>query len=441
MDIEQIKKTITDQTREMNESLGRKKMVEREVPKDMLTGFLAQPNILAILGIRRCGKSVLSLKLLEGRKYGYLNFDDERISGVEAKDLNMVLQAFYELYGTDLEYLILDEIQNIEGWELFANRLRRTKKVILTGSNAKLLSGELATHLTGRYIDFSLYPFSFREFLKLNGIEPDVYSTKSVAETRTALSEYMKTGGFPEAYAFGREMITRIYEDIIYKDIILRHKIRNRAAFSETARYLVSNFAREFTFNKLKNVASVKNVHTIKNWVGCLESSYLLFVVNRFSFKLREQMMAPKKVYCTDTGIINSIAFGASENVGRLMENMVAIDLYRRKSYFSSSYGEEVYYWKDHQQREVDFVLKAGETVNGLLQVTYASSSGGIDEREVKSLLLASEELNCKNLAIITWDYDGELSTAGKTTIKCLPLWKWLLSANKSAQTQLEPKP
>lgn len=440
MDIEQVKKTITDQLQEMNESLSRKKMVEREVPRDMLTRFLTQPNILAILGIRRCGKSVLSLKLLEGRKYGYLNFDDERISRVEAKDLNTVLQAFYELYGTDLEYLILDEIQNIEGWELFANRLRRTKKVILTGSNAKLLSGELATHLTGRYIDFALYPFSFREFLKLNGIEPDVYSTKSVAETRNALSEYMKTGGFPEAYAFGREMITRIYEDIIYKDIILRHKIRNRAAFSETARYLVSNFAREFTFNKLKNVASVKNVHTVKGWVDWLEYSYLLFVVNRFSFKLREQMMAPKKVYCTDTGIINSIAFGASENVGRLMENLVAIDLYRRKSYFGSV-GEEVYYWKDHQQREVDFVLKAGETVNGLLQVTYASSVGGIDEREVNSLLRASEELKCENLAIITWDYEGELSTAGKTTIKCTPLWKWLLAANNATQTPREPKP
>lgn len=419
MNIEEIKRVIVDQKEEIEDTFGKKRIIDREIPKAELIKSLEHPNILAVLGVRRCGKSILSHSLLKGRKYGYINFDDERVFGIEAKDLNKVLQAFYELYGTELEYLILDEIQNVPGWELFANRLRRTKKVILTGSNAKLLSGELATHLTGRYVDFTLYPFSFKEFLEFKGVEPDVYSTKSMAELNNALREYIKTGGFPEAYIFGRGIVTRIYEDIIHKDILVRYKIKNKKTFSDIARYLVSNFSCEFTFSKLKDIASIKNVHTAKNYAGYLESSYLILIVKRFTFKLKEQMLAPKKVYCIDTGIINSIAFKFSEDIGKLMENLVAVELHRRKSY----YGEaEVYYWKDHQQREVDFVLKEGEAIKELIQVSYASSENDIKEREITALLKASQELRCKNLSVITWDYEGEI---GK--IKCKPLWKWLL--------------
>lgn len=423
MDIDEIKGIIIDQKEEIEDTFGKKRIriIEREIPKGELIRSLEHPNILAVLGVRRCGKSILSHLLLRGRKYGYINFDDERVFGIEAKDLNKVLQAFYELYGTDLEYLILDEIQNVAGWELFANRLRRTKKVILTGSNAKLLSGELATHLTGRYVDFTLYPFSFKEFLELKGLKPDIYSTKSIAELKNALREYIKTGGFPEAHIFGRGIVTRIYEDIIHKDIILRYGIKNKKTFSDIARYLVSNFSSEFTFSKLKDITTIKNVHTAKNYAGYLESSYLILIVKRFTFKLKEQMLAPKKVYCIDTGIINSIAFKFSEDIGKMMENLVAVELHRRKSY----YGEaEVYYWKDYQQREVDFVLKEGETVKELIQVSYASGENDIKEREITALLKASQELRCKNLSVITWNFEGEI---GK--IKCLPLWKWLLGA------------
>lgn len=419
MNLEELKRIIIDQKEEIEDTFKKKGIIEREIPKEELIRSLEHPNILAVLGVRRCGKSILSHLLLRGRKYGYINFDDERLFGIEAKDLNNVLQAFYELHGTDLEYLILDEIQNVAGWELFANRLRRTKKVILTGSNAKLLSGELATHLTGRYVDFTLYPFSFKEFLELKGIKPDIYSTKSMAELKNALREYIKTGGFPEAHIFGRGIVTRIYEDIIHKDIILRYGIKNKKTFSDIARYLVSNFSGEFTFGKLKDITTIKSVHTAKNYAGYLESSYLILIVKRFTFKLKEQMLAPRKVYCIDTGIINSIAFKFSEDIGKVMENLVAVELHRRKSY----YGEaEVYYWKDYQQREVDFVLKEGETIKELMQVSYASSESDIKEREITALQKASQELKCENLSVITWDYEGEI---GK--IKCLPLWKWLL--------------
>ncbi len=419
VDIEEIKRIISDQREEIESIFEKKRLIEREVPREKLGNALMQPNILAILGVRRCGKSVCSLMLLKERDFGYINFDDERFYGFEANELNKVLQAFYELYGSDLEFFLFDEVQNVPGWELFANRLRRTKKVILTGSNAKLLSGELATHLTGRYLDFTLYPFSFREFLDLNGVKPDLFSTKSIAEIKNALREYIKLGGFPEAYVFGRELVSRIYGDIVYKDIISRYAIRNRKSFSELTRYMISNFSGEFSFKKLSEVTSIKNVHTVKDYVGYLESSYLVFVIERFSFKLKEQVISPRKVYCIDTGIINNIAFKFSQDSGKMMENLVAIELQRRRSYFNAG---DVYYWKDSQQREVDFAVKKGDAIKQLIQVSYASGEDEIKEREIKALHKASDDLKCKNLIVVTWDYEGEV---GK--IKCVPLWKWLL--------------
>ena len=156
-----------------------------------------------------------------------------------------------------------------------------------------------------------------------------------------------------------------------------------------------------------------------------LSSSYLTCVFERFSFKIKNQTIAPKKVYCVDTGIINSVAFKFSENLGKLMENLVAIELLRRKSYWHPDL--EVYYWKDHQQREVDFVLKEGLKIKQLIQVTYSSGKDEIERREIKSLLKASEELRCKDMLLITWDYEGKEKIKGEE-IKFMPLWKWLLS-------------
>ena len=426
MNVEELKKIIIDQREEIDGIFEKEKIIDRSVPNEKIVNFLKYPNILAILGARRSGKSIMSLLLLKGMNYGHLNFDDERLAGIEARDLNLVLQAFYELYGTDLEYLIFDEIQNVPGWELFANRLRRTKRVILTGSNANLLSGELATHLTGRYIDFTLYPFTFGEFLKIKDIKinkEDFYSTKRVAELKNELRNYILLGGYPEVHKFGKPILVKIYEDIVQKDILLRYKIKNKKTFSEIAKYLVSNSSNEITFTKLKNMTSIKNVHTIKNYVDYLSSSYLTIILERFSFKLKNQTIAPKKVYCIDTGIINSVAFKVSENFGKLMENLVAIELLRRRSYW---YPElEIYYWKDHQQREVDFVLKTGQLVEKLIQVTYASGKDEIADREIKSLVKASQELRCKDLLLLTWDYDDEIKIK-ELKIKCLPVWRWL---------------
>ncbi|MDT7907472.1 MAG: ATP-binding protein [Candidatus Calescibacterium sp.] len=369
----------------------------------------------------------------------YINFDDERLFDFTSKDFDLLLQAFYELYG-DFDYVVLDEPHNIQGWELFVNRLRRTKKVIITGSNSNLLSGELATHLTGRYIDFTLFPFSFREFLKFYdfSLSPeDAYSTKKEAQVKKFLDDYLSAGGFPERLIFGREILVRIYSDIIEKDILTRYKIKKKKTFKELTRYLISNFSSEISFNKLKNIFGIKDVHTLKNWISFLESAYLIFILERFSFKLKEQFIAPKKVYCIDTGLAGVIGYKLMEDKGKLMENLVAVELLRRKSYWNNSW--EIYYWKDHQQNEVDFVIKEGKDVVQLIQVCYDIEMYKTKEREIKSLLKASKELRCDNLTIINWDYYGEEEVQNqlekgkksKKFIKFIPLWRWLIEVEK----------
>jgi len=427
METEELKRVIVDQREEIEELFRKERIIERELNARKLREFLKYPNILVISGVRRSGKSILALLLLRKEKYGYLNFDDERLVGFEKNDFNKLLQGFYELYGDDLEYFIFDEIQNIESWELFVTRLRKTKKIIITGSNAKLLSGELATHLTGRYIDFTLYPFSFKEFLKFEGVilkKEEFYSTQKISQVKNLLEKYIELGGFPETSKFGKVIVKKIYGDIINKDILFRYKIKNRSAFKELAKYLVSNFAQEISYSKLTNIFGIKNVHTIKNYVDYLSSVFLVFIVEKFSYKLKQQLIAAKKSYSIDTGLINSLAFQFSENIGRLIENVIFINLLRKKSYFDGDL--EVYYWQDYFGREVDFILKKAKRVIQLIQACVNINDFNVKERELNSLIRASKELKCNNLLVITFDYDGEEKIKGKK-IKFIPLWKWLL--------------
>jgi len=427
MNTTEIKRIIQDQEIERIKLLEREKIIERDLNKENILNALSVPNILAIVGIRRCGKSVLSWNLLEGVNFGYMNFDDESLYGISAKDLNTVLKAFYELYG-DINFIILDEIQNVVGWELFANRLRRTKKVIITGSNSNLLSGDLSTHLTGRHSDFELFPFSFKEFLNYNNFKLEYakkyeYSTEVAAKLENSLEQYISLGGLPEAYSLPN-MAKTIFSDIIQKDVIRRYRIRDISVIENLASYLISNFSTEITFNKLKNIFSIGKIETLKNYVKYLQDAYLIIILERFSFKLKQQIIAPKKVYCIDTGIVSSIAFRFTEDRGKFIENIVVVELLRRKSYFQSDI--EVYYYKDHQQREVDFVVKVGHVVKLLIQVCCDIDDHSTKEREITSLIKASSELRCKNLLVITWDYEGEEEFEGKF-IRFIPLWKWLL--------------
>ncbi len=424
MDVEELKSIIISQREGVEELFKKENIIERDLESQRVKKLIAHPNILAILGVRRCGKSIFSWLLLKGEKFGYINFFDERLLGVKAEDLNKVLQAFYELYG-EIDYFVFDEIQKVYGWERFVSRLRTSGRVIITGSNSDLLRGTLATFITGRHVDVELLPFSFNEYLRASGIILDknwVYSTSSIAVVKRALLEFMEKGGFPEVGKFGSMMLQEIYKDIIENDVIGQHKVRNQQSLRELAKYLMSNIGKEMSFNRLKSLG-IKDVHTIAKYTTYLSDAYLIFLLERFSYKLREQFKAPKKVYCIDVGLANNVSLRVSRDQGRRMENVVFIELLRRKLYLNT--GQELYYWKDYTGNEVDFVVKGKTSVEQLIQVTYASSAEDIEKREINSLMIASSELRCKNMLTITWDYKGTVSIRGKKIV-FMPLWQWL---------------
>lgn len=420
MEIEILKRIITSQREEFEKTFKEFPIIKRN-NLDYVKPFLSYPNILAILGVRRSGKSVFSVLLAKELKenFWYINFDDERLMSLKTEDLDKILQAFYELYG-EIRLIILDEPQNVTGWELFANRLRRTKKVVITGSNSNLLSGELATHLTGRYINFTLYPFSFKEILNF---KPNIYLVEDIAKIQRQLDNYLKESGFPEFRNFGSKIVEIIYQDIINKDCLDRYNIKNKKTFKELSKYLTSNFSSEFTYSKLSNIFSVKDVHTVKNYVDYLKESFIITVIDRFSPKLKQQVISPKKAYVVDHGICNFLSFKLSKDTGKLLENITCIELLRRKSVNSSL---EIYYWKDYQQNEVDFVVKQGSKIKTLIQVCQDLSEHETKEREINAILKASKELKCKDLIIISRDKEGE-EIIENIKIKFVPLWKWLL--------------
>ncbi|EQD79092.1 ATPase, partial [mine drainage metagenome] len=254
---------------------------------------------LAILGVRRSGKSVLTWLMLKDKKFGYVDFFDERLTTLRSDELAKIIQAFFELY-SNVDYFVFDEIQRVQGWERFVSRLRTSKRIVITGSNSGLLRGNLSTFITGRHSDIVLFPFSFREFLKTNGIELDQnwdYSDDKKAMVKRFLNEFIIKGGFPEAQKFGTGILQGIYRDIVENDIIQQHKIRNREAIRNLSLYLASNICKEISFEKLTGFLGIKNGHTVAKYIGYLEEAYMFFLLQRFSFKLKEQFIAPKKVY------------------------------------------------------------------------------------------------------------------------------------------------
>ena len=411
---------ISRQREEIKEKL-KGKIVEREVSQK-IKKYLEKKLVKVISGVRRSGKSYLALLLLKNKNFGYVNFDEKDLLKVKLDD---ILSSVIEIYGR-VKFLLLDEIQNVKGWELWVNSLqRRGYNLIITGSNAKLLSKELATHLTGRYLEFETYPFSFREFLRFKefGYE-NIYSKEVQGEMKKLLREYMKKGGFPEYLVeeLDEEYLRTLFNAIIYADVVKRWKIREPVKIWDLGRYLLTVFSREYSATKLKNILGFKSTLTVLNYIKYLEEAFLIFTLERFSFKQKEFMKAPKKVYSVDTGLSNALSVKVSEETGLMMENMVFLELKRR----GLRENKDIFYFKDHQGREVDFVLKEGLKVRRLIQVTYANARDEIEEREIKSLLKASELLRCRNLLCITWDYEGEERIKGKK-IKFLPLWKWLV--------------
>ncbi len=387
--------------------------------------------VLSLKGVRRCGKSYLAYHLLReaDKKKGLLiNFEDPRLLGIKAGDIMKLVESYQRNVNENLpEILILDEVQNVKGWERVARFYVETKnvKVIVTGSSSKLMSEEYATVLTGRHVDFELFPLSFREVLKWNKIDFDgVNLYKNKVKIKIRLDKYMHYGGFPQINLIDdkREktlILAQYFEDIIMKDIVRRYRVREIDKISHLASLYLSNLSSVQSYNRLKNAVNL-SLDSVERFSRYFVIARLFFFVPKFSYSIKQQILNPKKVYVVDTGLYGASGFKFSRNHGRIMENIVAVELMRRNSYWHGNW--EIYYWKDHQNREVDFVVKEGRKLIELIQVTYASDQDEIERREIKALEKASEELGCTKKTIITWDYEegGD--------IKFVPLWKWLLN-------------
>lgn len=380
-----------------------------------------------IIGVRRSGKSTLCFNVLKSlnEKFAYVNFDDERFSELQTSDLNTILEGLYKIYG-DFNYLFLDEIQNIEGWHLFVNRLLRQRMhVIVSGSNAKLLSGELATHLTGRNDQIELYPFSFAEWCLCKKVDTLSKTTKAEALRRAAFDDYLKQGGFPELIHKNNKTryVGNLVSNILKRDIEQRHKIMYTEAFEQLSHHLMNISPVTIVESELAETVGLKSSHTINNYIAFLKEAYLLIGVKKYSTKSRQRVRA-EKVYPIDVALMDGRpdAF-AGENVGWRLETIVCIELLRR----NRPIDRDVYYYKSAGGYEADFVVCRNNIVEEIYQVSYDISKEKTRKREIRGLLAAAKETKCDNLYLIT-DFHREDLTVEDKLIKIVPAHDWLIS-------------
>ncbi|MBN1167834.1 MAG: ATP-binding protein [Methanospirillaceae archaeon] len=412
-----IKDVILQQKTELN-----LRIQEPFIPR---TAEIKNPQsklIKIVIGPRRAGKSFFITRfLIERGIFGYVNFDDEQLTDPEK--IPDILTAIDDIYqGT--KTLLLDEIQNIPGWELLANRLaRQGYELYITGSNAHLLSKELATHLTGRHTVTTIFPFSFKEFLRIKNGE----FTESAY--RNYLDEYSLKGGFPEPLMIPldrKDYLNRLFDAVIYKDIIRRYKVRSPQGLGDLAQYLCSTISSEYSVHGLTKVSGCQSDRTVRKYLEYLQEAFLFFSIPRFSYKVRVQVSSNKKIYCIDNGFITAKGFSFSKNQGSLLENIVATTL--RKHELSGFIN--LFYWKNAEQEEVDFVIQQAGLVTTLIQVCTDVSDEKTRFREVRALLKASRDLSCTNLIVLSIHEERESKEEWfgmQGVIRYIPVWKWLL--------------
>jgi len=410
--------------------------IQRDEYLRALVDLITTTNqIVSIAGVRRSGKSTLIRQIVKGlietqnADTLIVNFEDERFV---QRDLNLLIDT----YNTYLEkvkpeskpFIFLDEIQNIPQWERFARGVheRGEAKIIVSGSSSKLLSAELATLLTGRHIMFCIHPLSFREFLKFHdlGISNEIEMVTARTRIKQLLDEYMEYGGFPEVVLSRGKLriLLSYFETMIVRDVIERFNIREREKIRTIAKFYLTNISSPISFNKISRFLNIP-LTTVERFSDYLETANVVFFLKKFSFSFKQQEKAQRKIYSADVGLSNAVGFRFSKNHGRIMENIVAVELKRRQSFNPQM---EIYYWKDYQQREVDFVVKDGLNVMQLIQVCYDITDIQTKEREVRSLIRAVKEFKLKEGMIITEDHEGEEVVKG-FKIVYVPLWKWLL--------------
>lgn len=402
-----------------------------------LKRFSTTDQILVITGARRSGKSFIMRQLareftsagVNPKNILIVNFEDPRFAELNTELLQEIYETYLEFLGPKgKSFIFLDEVQEVEEWEKWARTIHELGKaqVIVSGSNAKLLSKELATLLTGRHLDVVVFPLSFKEYLSFSKVsikdKLDIISKR--IEIKRLLRTYIEFGSFPKVVLSKekKEILLSYFEDILNKDLIKRFRIRKPEKLKSLAKFYLSNISSLITFNSIEKFLGV-SADTIEKFSGYLDTAYLVFFLKRFSFKVKEQEKSPRKVYAIDTGLANTIGFRFSENAGRLAENLVFLEL-KRKQIINPEM--ELYYWKDQHHREVDFIIKDGLKVRELIQVCWELSRKETKNREIRALLKAMEEFKLKKALVITEDYEAEEKIKDKE-IAFLPLWKWLL--------------
>ncbi len=357
--------------------------------------------------------------MLQGKNFAYLNFDDSLL--LENWDEDLAMKMLEDVY-PGYDYLLLDEVQNLNNWDLWVNKLyRRGKNLIITGSNAKMLSSEMATVLTGRYIQIEMLPFSLVETMRWGNIDPkaEEQNTSAIA----LIDDYMHNGGYPEtipARNITRSYLSTLFDSILLKDVAKRHKVRNTTDLYNLATYLLSNLCNPISANDLVSEVGMSSVTTTKKFCDYLAEPYLFYFLPRFSNKLKMMKKAPNKVYVVDNGFVQSTAFNLTENLGRLLENQIFVELLRR-GYIP---GNTLFYYRTRNDKEIDFVTRKGPKVEQLIQVCYDMASEKTRKRELSALIEAAEELNCNNLLVIT-NTQSESLTIKDKKIDIIPVGKF----------------
>lgn len=392
-----MKTILLNQKKERDELMSRPYQTRRSsYDMDIL---LSSRLIKLITGPRRTGKSTQALLMLRNRIFAYLNFDNKEL--LDNWDDDLVMRTLDDVY-PGYDYLLLDEVQNLDGWDLWVSKLYRMgKNMVITGSNARMLSSEMATVLTGKYLQVEMLPFSLEEFFEWNKQPLDATTAGLSAEALALVDDYLRNGGYPEVVGsrgLVRSYLDTLFDSIIWKDVARRHKVRNVPDLNDLALYLASNFCNPLSANLLTEELGFSSVNTTKKFMDYLHEPYLFYYLSRYNNKLKLMKKAPRKVYVVDNGFVQAKTFALSENLGRLLENQVFIALIRQ------GYDTEktLFYYRSRNDKEVDFVLRKGARVERLIQVCYDMSNPKTERREVESLIECAGELNCDALTIVT---------------------------------------
>ena len=392
-----MKTIILNQRKERDELMSRPYLTRRS---NQDTDLLLNSSLIKLItGPRRVGKSTQALLMLRDKNFAYLNF--ENYSLLEAWNANLVMRMLDDVY-PGYEYILLDEVQNLDGWDLWVSELYRLgKNLVITGSNARMLSSEMATVLTGKYLQVEMLPFSLEEFFDWNKLDLHMLKPEDITNSFVLADDYLRNGGYPEVVAsrqLTRSYLDTLFDSIIWKDVAKRHNVRNVTDLNNLAIYLVSNFCNPVSANDLTTELGFSSVNTTKKYMDYLHEPYLFYYLSRYNNKLTLMKKAPRKVYVVDNGFVASKAFSLSDNLGRLLENQVFIELVRR------GYDVErtMFYYRSRNDKEVDFVLRKGAHIERLVQVCYDMRNPKTEKREVDSIVECAGELKCDNLVIVT---------------------------------------